>query len=163
MPWKLHGRRSRISRQRRSLCPSVSTVKTWCRCPVGTASTVQVSFRGTPFFVSAFSQVFRVEEKFICADCEYECLAFNEVHTKKHTLVRVIQKIKESKISTEERIKAVEGQLGSVRDELSKMRQLLSELFEKGAEGSQSDPLMKGDILFAGGSDCGTESDRASF
>jgi hypothetical protein len=47
------------------------------------------------------------EEKFVCADCEYKCLAFNETHTKKHTLVRVIQKVEESKVSTEERLKAI--------------------------------------------------------
>ena len=90
-----------------------------------------------------------VEEKFICADCECQCLAFNEIHTKKHILVRVIQKVEESNVSAEERLKAVEGHLGSVQDELSKMRQLLSKLLEKGAEGSPSDPLTKGDILEA--------------
>jgi len=90
-----------------------------------------------------------VEEKFICADCEYKCLAFNDAHTKKHMLVRVIQKVEESKVSTEERLKALEGQLGSVQEELSKMRQLFSKLFEKGAEGSPSDPLTKGDVLDA--------------
>jgi len=88
-------------------------------------------------------------EKFICADCEHKCLAFNDTHTKKHTLVRVIQKVEESKVSTEERLKALEGQLGSVQEELSKMRQLFSKLFEKGTEGSPSDPLTKGDVLDA--------------
>ena len=63
--------------------------------------------------------------------------------------MRVIQKVEESKVSTEERLKAVEGQLGSVQDELSKMRHLLSKLFEKGAEGSRNDPLTKGDVLDA--------------
>ena len=63
--------------------------------------------------------------------------------------MRVVQKVEESKVSTEERLKAVEGHLGSVQDELSKIRQLLSKLFEKGAEGSPSDPLTKGDILDA--------------
>ena len=92
---------------------------------------------------------FCVEEKFICADCEHGCLAFNATHIKKHTLVRVIQKVEESKVSTEERLKALEGQLGSVQEELSKMRQLFSKLFEKGAEGSPSDPLTKGDVLDA--------------
>jgi len=94
-------------------------------------------------------EFFCVEEKFICADCEQKCLAFNDTHTKKHTLVRVIQKVEESKVSTEERLKALEGQLGSVQEELSKMRQLFSKLFEKGAEGSPSDPLTKGDVLDA--------------
>ena len=91
-----------------------------------------------------------VEAGFICADCEYKGLAFNETHTKKHTLVRVIQKVEESKVSTEERLKAVEGHLESVESELLKVRQLLSKLFEKGAEGSPSDPLTKGDILDVG-------------
>ena len=92
---------------------------------------------------------FFIEEKFICADCEHKCLAFNDTHTKKHTLVRVIKKVEESKVSTEERLKTLEGQLGSVQEELSKMRQLFEKLFEKGAEGSPSDPLTKGDVLDA--------------
>ena len=109
-----------------------------------------MSFRLLSFLISDCSHdFFYVEEKFICADCEYKCLAFNEIHTKKHTLVRVIQKVEESKISMEERLKAVEGHLESVQDELSKMRQLFSKLFEKGTEGSPSDPLTKGDILDA--------------
>ena len=90
-----------------------------------------------------------VEGRFICADCEYKGLAFNETHTKKHTLVRVVQKVEVSKVSTEERLKAVEGSLESVEGELLKVRQLLLKLFEKGAEGSPSDPLTKGDILDA--------------
>jgi len=90
-----------------------------------------------------------VEGRFICADCEYKCLAFNETHTKKHALVRVIQKVEESKVSTEERLKAVEGELGLVKGELMQVRQLLSKLFENGAEGSPSDTLTKGDILDA--------------
>ena len=94
-------------------------------------------------------EFFCAEDKFICADCEYKGLAFNDTHTKKHTLVRVTRKVEESKVSTEERLKALEGQLGSVQEELSKMRQLFSKLFEKGAEGSPSDPLTKGDVLDA--------------
>lgn len=46
-------------------------------------------------------------------------------------------------------MKIVEGQLGSVQNELSKIRQMLSKLIEKGAEGSPGDPLTKGDILDA--------------
>ena len=68
--------------------------------------------------------------------------------------MRVIQKAKESKISTEERLKVVEGRLGSVegrlgsiQDELSKIRQLFSKLFEKGMEGVSGGPLMKGHVL----------------
>jgi hypothetical protein len=44
---------------------------------------------------------------FVRVLCEYKCLAFNETHTKKHTLVRVIQKVEESKVSTEEWLKAI--------------------------------------------------------
>ena len=113
---------------------------------------------------------FCVEEKFICADCEHKCLAFNDTHTKKHALVRVTRKVEESKVSMEERLKAVderlgsvEGQLGSVKEqlgsvkeqlgsvqeELSKMRQLFSKLLEKGPEGIPRDLPVNGDILDA--------------
>ena len=61
--------------------------------------------------------------------------------------MRLTSKVEEHKVSTEERLKIVEGQLGSVQDELSKIRQMLSKLVEKGAEGSPSDPLTRGDIL----------------
>ena len=122
----------------------------WYHCPVGTASIAQVGLSYSSLSdLRLLTRVLCVEEKFICGDCEHNCLAFNEIHTKKHTLVRVFQKVEESKVSTEERLKAFEGHLGSVQDELSKMRQLLSKLFEKGAEGSPSDPLTKGDILDA--------------
>ena len=90
-----------------------------------------------------------IGERFICVDCEINSLAFNKIHTKKHTLVRVIQKVEEQGISTEERLKAVESQLESVQGNLSKIMQLLSKLFEKGTDGSPSDPLTKGDILDA--------------
>jgi len=70
--------------------------------------------------------------------------------------VRVIRRVEESKVSTEERLKAVEGhlgsvegQLGSVQEELSKMRRLFLKLFEKGTEGFPGDPLTKGDVLDA--------------
>ena len=122
-----------------------------------------MSLRRVPFTFFSLIRVLRVEEKFVCADCEYKCLAFNEIHTRKHTLVRVILKVEESSVSPEERLKAVEGQLGSVQgnlgsvqgqlrsvqDELLKMRQLFEKLFEKGMEGSPSDPITKGDILDA--------------
>lgn len=63
--------------------------------------------------------------------------------------MRVTAKVEEPKVSTEERLKIVEGQLGSVQGELSMIRQMLSKLVEKGAEGSPNDPLTKGDILDA--------------
>ena len=83
-------------------------------------------------------------------------------YTRKHTLVRVVQK--ESKVSTEERLKAVEERLGSVerqlgsineqlgsvrsaQEELSKMRQLFGKLFKNGVEQLSSDPLTKRDVL----------------
>ena len=106
---------------------------------------------------------FRVDEKFICADCEHKGLAFSDTHTRKHALVRVVQKVENSKISMEERLGAVEGQLGSVegrlgsieaqlgfvQEELSKMRQLFSKVSEKGAEGFPGGSLTKGEVLDA--------------
>jgi len=121
----------------------------WYHCPVGTASIAQVGLLYSSLSDLRLLTRALFVENFICADCEHNCLAFNEIHTKKHTLVRVFQKVDESKVSTEERLKAFEERLGSVQDELSKMRQLLSKLFEKGVEGSPSDPLTKGDILDA--------------
>ena len=148
-PWELHGRSFRTSRRRKSRCPSVFTARTWYHYRAGTVPTVQVGFRGITASLPFAHKPPCAEGSFICANCEYKCLAFNETHTKKHTLVRVIQKVEESKVSTEERLKAVEGHLESVESELLKVRQLLSKLFEKGAEGSPSDPLTKGDILEA--------------
>lgn len=114
---------------------------------------------------------------FICGDCEYKRLAFNDTHTKNHALVRIVQKVEESKVSMEEKLEAfegklgsvegqlgsvegrlgslegrlesVEGRLGSIQDELLKMRQLLSMLYEKGTEGSPGDPPTKDDVLGA--------------
>ena len=115
------------------------------------------------------SELFCVEEEeFICVDCEHKCLAFNDTHTRKHTIVRVFQKVETTVVSTEERLKVVEeqlgavngelglvkgelvsvkgelgsvkGQLGSVQEELSKVTRLLSKLFEKDAEGTLGDP-----------------------
>jgi len=55
-----------------------------------------------------------------------------------HAIVRVSKKVKDNKLSTEERLRLVE-------DELGKMRQLLAKLVEKGSGGSSSDPLTEGD------------------
>lgn len=148
-PWELHGRSFRTSRRRECRCPSVFIARTRYHYRAGTALTAQVSFCGIAASLPLLIRPPYVEGRFICADCEYKGLAFNETHTKKHTLVRVVQKVEESKVSTEERLKAVEGHLESVEGELLKVRQLLSKLFEKGAEGSPSDPLTKGDILDA--------------
>ena len=67
--------------------------------------------------------------------------------------MRVIQKVDETKVSTEERLKAVEEQLGSVKEHLEQlgtfqdeMRRLFLKLFEKGTEGFPDDPPTKGDI-----------------
>ena len=63
------------------------------------------------------------EERFICEDCDYKCLAFNDVHTRKHTLVRVIEKVVEAALPTptEERLGIVEGHLESVQTRLMRM------------------------------------------
>ena len=54
--------------------------------------------------------------------------------------MRVIKEVEKSILSTEE-------QLRSVQEELLVVRQLLSRLLEKSAEGRPGDPLTKGDIL----------------
>ena len=87
-----------------------------------------------------------VEERFICDDCEYKCLAFNDVHTKKHILVRVVEKVVETVVSTEDRLRTVEGQLESVQGRLEKMERLLSKLLEKGGEGSTGGAPVRPDI-----------------
>jgi len=66
-------------------------------------------------------------EKFICDNCEHKQLAFDHTHTKMHTIVRVSEKVEENKLSMEERLQLVEGELG-------KMRQLLTKLVEKGSQ-----------------------------
>ena len=86
------------------------------------------------------------EEKFICDDCEYKCLAFNDVHTKQHTLVRVFEKVTETVVSTEERLRTVEGHLESVQVRLGRMELLLSKLLQKGIEGSLDEAITKRDI-----------------
>jgi len=53
-----------------------------------------------------------------------------------HTVVRISEKV-EKELSMEERLQHVEEELG-------KMRQILSNLVEKGMGGSPSDPLTKG-------------------
>ena len=63
--------------------------------------------------------------------------------------MRVVEKVEESKVSAEERQKAIEGQLEHVQGELLRMGQLLSKLLEKVAGGSPSDPITKADILDA--------------
>lgn len=85
---------------------------------------------------------FAPAERFICDDCEYKCLAFNDVHTKKHILVRVTEKVVEAVASTEDRLQAVEGRL-------EKMEALLSKLLERGSEGSPDGALAKPDIQAA--------------
>ena len=89
------------------------------------------------------------------------CLAFNDTHTKKHRLVRVTRKVEDSKVSTEQRLKAVLKRLGPIERRLGKeeirqlksiqeeIRQLFLELFEKGTGGFPGDPLTKGDVLGA--------------
>ena len=86
------------------------------------------------------------EDMFICDDCEYKCLAFDDVHTRKHTLVRVVEKVVETVVSTEERLRAVEGKLETVKIRVEKVEDLLSKLLEKGTEGSPDEALAGHDI-----------------
>ena len=59
-----------------------------------------------------------------------------------HTIVRVSEKREVKEISMEERMRLVEG-------ELSKIRQTLAKLVERSTEGSQSEPLTRGDLRAA--------------
>lgn len=79
---------------------------------------------------------------FICDDCEYKQLAFDETHTEMHTIVRVTEGVEEEELSVEDRLRLVE-------DELGRVKQLLLKLVEKGLEGSSSDPLTKADLQMA--------------
>ena len=79
------------------------------------------------------------EDKFICDNCEHKGLAFDETHTKMHTLARVSEEVEEEELSVERRLRFVEG-------ELAEIKQLLAKLVEKSAEWSPSDPLTKGDL-----------------
>ena len=93
-------------------------------------------------------------EIFICENCEHRGLAFDETHTKTHTLVRISEKVEEKELSVEERLRLVEDELTKisrlhVEDELAKIRQLLAKLVEKGTGGSPGDPLTKGDLQAA--------------
>ena len=56
-----------------------------------------------------------------------------------HTVVRVSEKVEEEVLSTEERLRLVE-------DKLAKMMQILTKLVDKSTEGSQGEPLTKGDL-----------------
>lgn len=88
-------------------------------------------------------------ERFICDDCEYKCLAFSDVHTKEHILVRVVENVVETVVSTEDRLRAVEGQLESVQDRLGKMEALLSKLLGNGPKGPLDGALGKPEIQAA--------------
>ena len=85
-----------------------------------------------------------IGKKFICDDCERTQAAFDDgdgddKHTRLHTIVRVSERVEETELTIEDRLKLLE-------DELGKMRQLLSKLVEKGTEGSPGDPITKGDL-----------------
>lgn len=97
------------------------------------------------------------EERFICDDCEYKCLAFSDTHTKKHTLVRVVEKVVETVLSTEERLRAVEGQLHTVQE---KMEMILSRFLGKDAEGSPGEAIAKGDTKVVVKESTSPESDN---
>ena len=158
MLWTLLGRYCQISKRRRNRCHSVLIVRRPCPNPVGTAWIAPVSFgawvssKSSPPLTQPLA-----EERFICDDCEYKSLAFNEIHTKKHTLVRVVEKVVETVASTEERLRAVEGQLESVQ---AKMEELLSRFLGNGTEGSPDEAItQRGVQLVVEGSN-NTESDN---
>lgn len=92
-------------------------------------------------------------EKFICDNCEHKGLAFNETHTKMHTLVRVSEQVEETEVSMEDRLHLVE-------DELMKMRELLTKLIEMGAGASPTKPLTMGDLQAAAAEVACVQSDE---
>lgn len=63
-------------------------------------------------------------DNFICDGCEHKQIAFDEVHTKMHTIVRVSEKAEEMEISMEERLRLIE-------DKLANMMGILERLVEK--------------------------------
>ena len=151
MLWRPLGRQFQISRRKRSLCRNACIARSQCPNPAGTVWIVPVSFGARASFqrLSVLTIVF-AEEKFICDDCEYKCLAFNEVHTKKHILVRVTEKVVETVVSTEDRLRTVEGQLESVKDRLQKMEVLLSKLLPgNGPNGPLAEALGRPEIQAA--------------
>ena len=83
------------------------------------------------------------EDRFTCEDCEHKYLAFNYIHTKEHTLVRVVEKVVEVVVSAEERLRAVEGQLDSIQDRLEKMEVFFSKLLGRRAENSPEEVITK--------------------
>ena len=56
-----------------------------------------------------------------------------------HTIVRVSERGEKKELSMGERMRLVE-------DELAKVRQTLAKLVEKSTEGSQNEPLTRGDL-----------------
>ena len=78
------------------------------------------------------------EGRFICDDCEYGGLTFDETHTVLHRITRVSEKVKVEERSTEERLQFLE-------DELAKVKQMLGRLVEKSTEGPRDGPLTNGD------------------
>jgi hypothetical protein len=70
-------------------------------------------------------------EKFICDKCENMNLAFDETHTKMHTIVRVPEEAEQP--SMEERMWLIEAELTKMRQTVADLRQTI---IEKG--GAQS-------------------------
>jgi hypothetical protein len=70
---------------------------------------------------------------FICDDCECGGLAFNETHTKMHTIVRLPWQVGKE-ISMEERLRLLEDELTKVRRILVEMGQTLGKVAEESAE-----------------------------
>ena len=143
----LLARRFRISKRREGRCPRALIVRRLYPNHVGTAWIVLVSFGAVGIVQIVTPAKFApTEERFICEDCEYGSLAFNDVHTKNHTLVRVVEKMTETVVSTEERLRTVEGHLESVQVRLGRMELLLSKLLQKGIEDSLDEAITKRDI-----------------
>ena len=84
----------------------------------------------------------------MCDDCEYNKLAFNEVHTKMHTILRVSDGGGRER-STEERLQFLEDEMATMKRTLAEMRQTLGKLAEEGTGPLHSKSPTEGDLRAA--------------
>lgn len=81
--------------------------------------------------------------KFICDDCEHNNLAFDEIHTKLHTIARVSEEAEKER-STEERLQFLEDKMAAMEQSLVEARQILGKLAEESAERLHNKSSTKG-------------------
>lgn len=76
----------------------------------------------------------------MCDDCEYNNLAFNEIHTKMHTIVRVSEGGGRER-PTEERLQFLVDEIATIKRTLA---EILGKLAEEGTERLHSKLLTEG-------------------